>query len=221
MRYARDDPGHDRVATLDIETTAVEPTDGEVVAVGVGVHDRGEPADAAAYDAFCRDGDGEVALVRRALDRLGGCGADALVTYNGRGFDLPFLRDRLDHRGASVDWPAVATADGGHLDLFADRQRRADREGTKWPSLEECLAAYGYPRPATEWRGEPITNGRFGDEVGPALLAAVTGGDDPPAGLGDAVAHYLTTDLEATVALYYADVGVDFEPHHVGTTRAF
>lgn len=221
MRYERTDPGHQRLATLDIETTGFDPDDGEVVSVGVGVHDRGAPAGAATYETFHRAGEGEAALIERALERLEACGADGLVSYNGRAFDLSFLRGRLERLGASLEPPAVATDAARHVDLFEDRKRRADREGVKWPNLEECLRAYDYPRPVTELDGEPITNGRFGEEVGPEYLATL-GEDSPRAtALEAAIDHYLRTDLEANFAIFYADIGEAFEPALLGTTRAF
>jgi hypothetical protein len=221
MRYERTDPGHERVATLDIETTGFDPDDGEVVSVGVGVHDRGAPARAATYETCHRTGAGAAALIEGALDRLEACEADGLVSYNGREFDLAFLRGRLERLGESLEPPAVATDESRHVDLFADRKRRADRDGRKWPSLEECLRAYGYPRPVTELDGESITNGRFGEEVGPEYLETL-GEDSPRAeALEAAIDHYLRTDLEANFALYYADIGETFEPELLGTTRAF
>ena len=221
MRYERTDPGHRRLATLDIETTGFDPDDGEVVSVGVGVHDRGTPAGAATYETFHRAGDGEAALVERALARLDEWAADGLVSYNGREFDLAFLRDRLAHLGEPLEPPAVATDGARHVDLFADRKRRADRTGEKWPSLEECLRAYDLPCPVTELDGEAITNARFGEEVGPEFLGTL--GEDSPraAALEAAIDHYLRTDLEANFALYYADIGEPFEPALLGTERAF
>lgn len=221
MRYERTDPGHRRLATIDIETTGFDPADGEVVSVGVGVHDRGTPAAAATYETFHRTGDGEAALIERALARLDEVDADGLVSYNGRAFDLAFLRDRLEHLGRPLEPPSVATDGDRHVDLFADRRRRADREGVEWPSLEECLRAYGFPCPVTELDGEAITNTRFGAEVGPAFLR--TRGEASPRAeaLEAAVDHYLRTDLEANLALFHADVGDPFEPALLGTTRAF
>ena len=221
MRYERPDPGHERLATLDIETTGFDPADGEVVSVGVGVHDRGRPAGAATYETFHRSGAGEATLIGRALDALAACEADGLVSYNGRAFDLAFLRGRLERLGASLEPPAVATDGERHVDLFVDRKRRADREGEKWPSLEECLRAYDYPRPVTELDGEAITNGRFGEEVGPEYLATLAEDSPRTATLEAAIDHYLRTDLEANLALYYADIGEAFEPELLGTARAF
>lgn len=221
MRYSRQDPGHERLATLDIETTHIEPADGEIVSTGVGVHDREEPGRAATYDTFHRAGDGEAALIGRAMARLAEHDADGLVSYNGREFDLSFLRARLDRLGESLELPAVATVTDRPVDLFYDRKRRADRDGVKWPSLEECLRASGYPCPVTELDGEAITNSRFGDEVGPEYLATLDEDSPRSTALEGAIDHYLTTDLEANFALYYADVGVEFQPELLGTEREF
>lgn len=49
MRFERDDPGFDRIVTMDIETTHYDPQQGEVVSVGVGEHRVGEPASEASY----------------------------------------------------------------------------------------------------------------------------------------------------------------------------
>lgn len=222
MQYARDDPGHDRVATLDIETTATDPDAGELVSLGVGVHDRSEPLTGATYETFHRRGDDEVTLVERAMKALADAGADSLVTYNGVEFDLWFVEERLDRLDAGVDWPAV-TESPAHLDLFLDRKARAEASGERWPNLEACLSAYGHDPPRTVWRGDPLTNTRFGEELGPAYLRTL--GTDTGARfreeLGKVMDHYLVGDLEATLALFYADVGVDVEGRYLGTEARF
>lgn len=223
MRYPRDDPGHERLATVDIETTATDPADGELVSIGIGVHDRADPLTEASYETFHRDDD-EVHLVGRAMARLEDANADGLVTYNGVEFDVPFVTDRLDRLGASadVDLPAI-TEPPAHLDLFLDRKRRADEEGVSWPRLEACLEAYGHAPPTTVWRGDPLTNARFGEELGPAYLRTL--GTETGARfreqLVEVIDHYLIGDLEATLALFYADVGEAIEGRYLGTERRF
>lgn len=222
MRYPRDDPGHTTLATLDIETTATDPTEGELVSIGVGVHDRTDPLTEATYESVHRQGADEVALVRRAMAWLDGCDADALVTYNGVGFDLDFVETRVARHDADVDFPAVASPET-HVDLYRDRKRQAEREGRKWPSLEECLRAYDHAPAKTVWRGAPVTNARFGEELGPAYLRTLgteTGGRLRQA-LTAPIDHYLMTDLEANLALFYADVGVPFEAQYLGTEERF
>jgi DNA polymerase elongation subunit (family B) len=209
MQFERDDDGARRVATLDIETTAKRPEDGEVVAIGLGVHERGTPGADATYDLCYREGDDEAQLIRRAMERLASYDADRLVTYYGSGFDFPFLRGRL-----------AATGGGGltepetHLDLCTTRPGYA--------SLEECVAAYGATPAETHWRGEPIDSGRFGDELGPAYLEAVAAADDATlVDLQPVTDHYLTTDLEANLLVYYGDIGVTFDPALAGDHREF
>jgi hypothetical protein len=222
MRHSRDDPGHDRVATLDIETTATDPAAGELVSIGVGVHDRSEPLTAATYETFHRGGEGEAALVDRAMDRLAAADADGLVTYNGIEFDLPFVEGRLERRSADRELPEIASPPA-HVDLFRARKRRCDRERVRYPSLEACLDAYGYEPPETVWRGEPLTNARFGEELGPAYLRTL--GTETGARfrerLGAVVDHYLIGDLEATLALYYADLGESVDGRYLGTEARF
>jgi hypothetical protein len=221
MQYPRKDPGHQRIATLDIETTHSKPSQGEIVSIGVGVHDREEPGEAATYDTFHRDSDGEAALIRRAVGRLTEYAADGLVTYNGIGFDMDFIGSRLEQLGETVEAPEIATTPERHLDLYVDRKQRADQEGAKWPSLEECLEAYGYPCPVTKWSGEEITARRFGEEIGPAYLRALVDDSSQASALKPAIEHYLTTDLEANIAIYYADIGEDFEPYLLGTEQDY
>lgn len=123
MQFDRGDDGARRVATLDIETTATDPEDGEVVAIGLGVHERGTPGVDAAYDCLYREGDDEADLIRAAMDRLDGYGADRLVTYYGSGFDFPFLRGRLAAAGDDAS-PEPDT----HLDLCTTRSGYAELE---------------------------------------------------------------------------------------------
>lgn len=222
MRYPRDDPGHRRLATLDIETTALDPSEGELVSVGIGVHDRADPLTEATYETFHRRGEDEAVLLERAMARLDAADADALVTYNGAEFDLPFVEGRLDRLGAAVDFPPIIDPPT-HLDLFADRKRRAEREDVPYPSLEACLDAYGHAPAVTYWRGERLTNARFGEELGPAYLRTLgteTGARFREA-LSAVVDRYLIGDLEATLALLYADVGDEVEGRYLGTEARF
>lgn len=218
MHIDREDPGLDRVATLDIETTHYKAQKGELVSIGVGVHQRGSPGSKADYQLLHRDGSGEAELVRRAMEQLRDLDADGLISYNGRDFDLSFIADRLEILGekSSVFEPPAFVRDN-HVDLIADRKRRAAKTGESWPSLEDCLQSYELPVPRTNWRDEPITNTRFGEEVGPSYLETVTDGGRPESDLIEAMNHYLQTDLEANLALYYADIGDTFEPHSLGT----
>jgi hypothetical protein len=211
MRYERDDDGARRVATLDIETTGKRPEDGEVVAIGLGVHERGTPGEEVTYDLLRREGDDEIDLVRTAMDRLASYDADRLVTYYGSGFDFPFLRGRL--AAAGVDDHHAAEPDT-HLDLCTTRPGYA--------SLEECVDAYGGTPAETRWRGGPLDSARFGEELGPAYLRALAQGDDAAlAELRPVLDHYLRTDLEANLLVYYGDIGVPFEPALAGTHETF
>jgi len=222
MQYDRDDAGYDRLATLDIETTHYDATKGETVSVGLAVHDRDTPASEITYECHHRDGpEDEAATIIAALERVDELDADALVSYNGSDFDMGFLRDRLEILGHGPVAPALADPQT-HIDVFADRKAVCDRTGEKWPKLEDCLATYSYPEPTTVWQGRPVDNTRFGEELGPAYLAAVADGDrERQARLTEVIEHYLTTDLEANLALYYADIGVGFEPARLGERKEF
>lgn len=221
MRYSREDPGFDRVATIDIETTHYDAAQGETVSIGLGVHDCGTPAEGATYETFHRDGDGEGKLVERAYRRLDALGADGLVTYNGRGFDLEFLEDRLSLIGEAYTEPEL-DAEEVHIDLYEGRKAKADRQGEKWPSLEETIESYEWTPATTIWGGSPLTNERFGEELGPAYLRAVAAEDESRrASLTETIEHYLVTDLEANFAVYYGDIGEEFDPVHLGSTATF
>ncbi|MDS0300917.1 hypothetical protein NDI76_19400 [Halogeometricum sp. S1BR25-6] len=67
-----------------------------------------------------------------------------------------------------------------------------------------------------------MTGRRFGDELGPTYLEAVEARDDDRcATLVEVIEHYLVTDLEANLALYYGDIGEEFESVHLGSTVEF
>jgi hypothetical protein len=221
MQLSRNDVEASQIATIDIETTHYDPTEGETVAIGIGVHDRETPASEIEYELFYRSGEGEASQITRALGHLNELGADRLVSYNGKGFDLSFLEDRLSQQGTtSLDVDLDNRHE--HVDLYEPRKQEADKRNVKWPSLEECLQSYDYKPPTTIWKGTEIGNTVFGEELGPAYLQAVADGDrDRQAALADVIDHYLRTDLEANLALYYADIGASFEPDDLETTAEF
>lgn len=103
-----------------------------------------------------------------------------------------------------------------------DRKREADERGGKRPSLEECLESYGFTPAVTEWQGRPVTNTRFGEELGPSYLrSCVSGNEGNAAHLRSVVDHYLRTDLEANFVVYYGGLGVPFDPVHDGAHSSF
>ncbi|SNZ17721.1 RNase_H superfamily protein [Natronoarchaeum philippinense] len=220
MQITLDDAGHERVATLDIETTHYDAAAGELVSIGVGVHDRGASASTTEYRTFHRGRFDEAEVVERAMAQLDDFGADALVSYNGTQFDLQFIEDRLDILGRDDVRTLPEYAQTNHIDLFVPRKRIADYQNVEWPALEDCLDAYEYPRPETVWNGDPVTNTRFGEELGPLFLDSRDDAARTDA-LSAVIDHYLITDLEANIALYYADIGHPFEPARLGDVGEF
>lgn len=220
MKFPRTDPGFTTVATIDIETTHWDPNKGEIVSIGTGKHATGEPARNATYETFHRDGSGEIEVIQSAINQLTEYEANGLVSYKGSDFDLDFISTRLNHIQEQVPIPEIAMSER-HIDLFTDRKTKAERSNVKYPSLEESLDAYGYPLPVTVWRGQPVTNTRFGEELGPAYLEAIAQSTGDAIDFRNVIDHYLKTDLEANFALYYADIGRDFEPHLLDTERSF
>ncbi len=92
---------------LDIETDTttdgLDPSRSAVVAVAIAgpgadeVLDLGDPTTAGPVTPA-----DEAALLRRLDDRLRDLAPGVLVTWNGRGFDLPFLRARADRLGVPI-----------------------------------------------------------------------------------------------------------------------
>lgn len=209
MQINREDPGHQRIATFDIETTHYKPHQGEVVSIGIATHDR----DTALGDADItirhrtpnRD---EAQLIAESLDHLDDLDVDFLVSFNGRDFDVGFLRDRLELLGHDPREPTLHTPEL-HLDLLHDdRKDVADDLGKDWPGLEEALDAYGYDAGIQAWRGEELTNTRFGEELGPEYLNAVAEENAAEANdLSVVINEYLTDDLLKNLRLYYYDIG--------------
>lgn len=209
MQVDRRDPGHQRIATFDIETTHWDAEKGEAVSIGVGVHDRGIPLSEGEYKHFHRvPARSEEGLIREVFDWLDDSGAEYLVSFSGRDFDVPFCQERLKLLAEDVRQPSLH-GDETHLDLFYDdRKQLADQRGEKWPSLEEVLEAYGVEPQPTFWDGEPLTNSRFGEELGPAYLEAINCGDQVTAEeLADVIDEYLRQDLLHNLRIYYYDIG--------------
>lgn len=97
---------------LDIETTSLDPQDGEITVIGIGV-EQGESC-------------GLIQLVEERLDAsalIEHLGAHrTLYTYNGERFDLPYIRAKL-----GVDLTEYCT----HRDLMHDCHRQGLYGGMK------------------------------------------------------------------------------------------
>jgi hypothetical protein len=214
MKIDRELNDYDRIVTFDIETTHWKPEKGETVAIGVGHHESGTPGSNAQYEIFARSNHGtsdEQDLVTTAFRYIDELDGDVLVSYNGIDFDMDFLAKRCARFDPTPSPPA----------LFTDR-KAACGPGEKWPSLEECLNSYGYPVPKTIWNDAPLDNSRFGGEFAPAFLDVVaTGNDQAIDAYREVLDHYLKTDLEANIALYYADQGVSFDSVTLDVPREF
>lgn len=196
--------------TLDIETDGFDGATNQLVAIGVGYYAAGGSPDLEVFTR--RRFADEAALIGEAFEWLTARHPEGVVTYNGVEFDFAFLEARLEALGVDAEPPP-----GPHVDLFAPRRRLADRAGAKWPSLEECLRAYDLPVAETAWEGEPLTNTRFGEDLAPRYLTAVETGEATRAAAIDRVIDaYTAADVEATIALYEADVNRGYEPRYSG-----
>ena len=102
------------LAFLDIETTGLADSAATYAfLVGLG---RFEGASFHLYQAFMRSPFEERALLRTVADLF--AGVAGLVTYNGRGFDLPVLYSRYTMARLPIPWEGCA-----HLDLLLPMRR--------------------------------------------------------------------------------------------------
>jgi len=84
----------------------------------------------------------------------------------------------------------------------------ANRQGEKYPSLEEVLESYGENLEPQMWRGKPLTNTRFGKELDPELIRASEAGDNATADqLRMTINKYLVDDLKKNLRVFYYDIG--------------
>jgi len=193
-----------RYATLDIETSSIDPANGQTVAIGIGLKDTisGEQTvDVLNLSGAMGD---EETLISRAFERINQFEPSALVTYNGKGFDLSYLAQRID-----ILQPSQRTeldCETNHVDLFIPRKQLADQHGAKWPSLEEVLKGHGLAVQPTMWRGEELTNRRFGEELAPEYVDAINEGQMTTVDDLETVIHeYVVGDVEANFVLYETD----------------
>ena len=82
------------VAVIDIETTGLSPVSSKCILGGVAFPSRDHLE---VRQFFAEQKKEEAALLLSYCSLLSD--SDVLVSYNGNGFDLPFLRSRLDHYG--------------------------------------------------------------------------------------------------------------------------
>jgi hypothetical protein len=195
-----------RYASIDIECNSLDPTSGRTVAIGIGLKDT--VAGEQSIDVLMLGGamGDEETLIRRAFERINEFDPSALVSFNGRGFDLNYLSERL-----AILEPTQQVGlqcEDNHIDLFVPRKEKADEQGVKWPSLEEVLEGHGLAVQPTHWRGEQLTNTRFGEELAPEYLRAIE--EDRAATIDEletVIHEYVMGDIEANIALYEIDAG--------------
>lgn len=205
------DERYDSYGTIDIETSGFEGDSEDLIAIGMGYYEAG--ADDAEVKTFTRKnvtGD-EQMLIQNAYEWYNSHDPDALVSFGGDFFDLTFLSDKIEALGYA-DCPDLAGVEN-HVDMFELRKPIADRNGKKWPSLEESIAEYGIPELETEWEGSKLVNTRFGEELAPKYMDALRQGDtDTLDALEATVLEYTESDIEANIALYESDAGREYTP---------
>ncbi|OYR82160.1 hypothetical protein DJ71_12290 [Halorubrum sp. E3] len=184
----------------------MDPTSGQTVAIGIGLKDT--VAGEQSIDVLTLGGamGDEETLIRRAFERINEFDPTVLVTFNGRAFDLDYLNERLRILQPSQQFELHC--ERNHVDLFEPRKRLADERGINWPSLEEVLEGHGLAVQPTLWRGEALTNTRFGEELAPEYIQAVVEDRTETLDQLETVIHeYVKSDIEGNLALYEADAG--------------
>jgi DNA polymerase elongation subunit (family B) len=195
-----------RYGTIDIETDGVDPTSSQTVAIGIGLKDT--VADEQMIDVLTLGGalGDEGTMIRRAFERINEFEPDALVTFNGKSFDLDYLSERIESLQFRQK-PDLNCAKN-HVDLFVPRKKSADEAGVKWPSLEEVLDTHGLTVQPTMWKEEELSNSIFGERLASKYIDAVSedrkGEIDE---LENVIHQYVVGDIESNIALYEIDAG--------------
>lgn len=195
-----------RYGTIDIETDGVDPTSSQTVAIGIGLKDT--IADEQMIDVLTLGGalGDEGTMIRRAFERINEFEPDALVTFNGKSFDLDYLSERIESLQFRQK-PDLNCAKN-HVDLFVPRKKSADEAGVKWPSLEEVLDTHGLTVQPTMWEREELSNSIFGERLASKYIDAVSedrkGEIDE---LENVIHQYVVGDIESNIALYEIDAG--------------
>ena len=195
-----------RYGTIDIETDGVDPTSSQTVAIGIGLKDT--VADEQMIDVLTLGGalGDEGTMIRRAFERINEFEPDALVTFNGKSFDLDYLSERIESLQFRQK-PDLNCAKN-HVDLFVPRKKSADEAGVKWPSLEEVLDTHGLTVQPTMWEGEELSNSIFGERLASKYIAAVSEDRKEEIDELENVIHqYVVGDIESNIALYEIDAG--------------
>ncbi len=195
-----------RYASVDIETSSINPANGQTVAIGIGLKD--SIAGEQSVDVLTLRGamGDEKVMIRRAFERINEFKPAALVTYNGEAFDLDYLSKRTEL--LKYDQQPELNCAENHIDLFVPRKRSADQHGVKWPSLEEVLEAHGLSVQPTVWNGQELTNSLFGEQLAPEYIDAINQDQTATVDELEEVIHdYVVGDIEANIALYETDSG--------------
>lgn len=195
-----------RYGTIDIETDGVDPTSSQTVAIGIGLKDT--VADEQMIDVLTLGGalGDEGTMIRRAFERINEFEPDALVTFNGKSFDLDYLSERIESLQFRQE-PDLNCAKN-HVDLFVPRKKSADEAGVKWPSLEEVLDTHGLTVQPTMWEGEELSNSIFGERLASKYIDAVS--EDRKGEINElenVIHQYVVGDIESNIALYEIDAG--------------
>ncbi len=151
------------IVALDIETTGLDPRTARVVAVALS--SRG-------FEDVLTE-DSEPRLLEDLERSVAGLPVDAtLVTWNGEGFDLPFLAERYSLHGIPTSLqlrprdligkygrPRFEATWGGrpHVDIAYAYQSRAENLGVEW-SLKPLARALGHDPVEVDRRGASIEN---------------------------------------------------------------
>jgi len=100
--------GNKEIAVFDIETTGLFPGHEKIILTGILLISDGE---CKAIQYFADKPDDEKQLVSKTIDTLKDI--DVIITYNGRSFDMPFLKKRAEKLGVPME------IDAYDLDLYA------------------------------------------------------------------------------------------------------
>ncbi|MBE3520366.1 MAG: ribonuclease H-like domain-containing protein [Firmicutes bacterium] len=223
---------------LDLETTALGGAGTLPFLAGVGYWCEGKFV---VKQFLLEERSAEVSLLENLAPELR---SSLLVTFNGKCFDIPVLRDRFILSGAGP-FPAP----GAHLDLYSVARRLGRKPGYTW-SLGQCEARYlgfrrtgdissravpalyfMYERERDESILKPVLRHNLMDVVAMASLAGVfcdimqagtRSSSDPEALLGAARIHAASKRydrakacLEAALAYPYSSLGSTPEFRHL------